>query len=140
MKINDLPSVNGYYEWEDQYATLTDHYPNYDARPVIGITGNFGDKGCELAEGYFSCIEAAGGVPLVIPVLTETSALMQILNRIDGLMLSGGGDLNPLLLEQDPSPGCTASIRAATAWNCCSRAWPTTASCPFWAFAAACRS
>ncbi|CDF22106.1 putative uncharacterized protein [Prevotella sp. CAG:617] len=104
MKINDLPSVNGYYEWEDQYATLTDHYPNYDARPVIGITGNFGDKGCELAEGYFSCIEAAGGVPLVIPVLTETSALMQILNRIDGLMLSGGGDLNPLLLEQDPSP------------------------------------
>ena len=44
MKINDLPSVNGYYEWEDQYATLTDHYPNYDARPVIGITATLATK------------------------------------------------------------------------------------------------
>ena len=36
-------------------------------RPVIGITGNFGDKGCELAQAYYQSVLQAGGIPLVIP-------------------------------------------------------------------------
>ena len=35
------------------YSRATDHFPNFEARPLIGIAGNFGDKGCELAEGYY---------------------------------------------------------------------------------------
>ena len=104
MKVNDLPSVNGFLEWEDHYAALTAHYPNYERRPLIGITGNFGSKGCELAEGYFSCVEAAGGVPVVIPPLDDTSSLLGLLESLDGLLLSGGGDINPLLLDADPIP------------------------------------
>ena len=41
------------------YRRATDHFPNFEARPLIGITGNFGDKGCELAEGYYESIVAA---------------------------------------------------------------------------------
>lgn len=74
-------------------------------RPVIGITGNFGDKGCELAQGYYKSILEAGGVPLVIPPYDDEVALCATLERVDGILLSGGGDINPLLLGEEPVPG-----------------------------------
>lgn len=73
-------------------------------RPIIGITGNFGDKGCELAEGYYRSVLEAGGVPVVIPPFEDEAAADRLLMGIDGLLLSGGGDINPLLLGEEPSP------------------------------------
>ena len=75
------------------------------ARPIIGITGNFGAKGCELAQGYYESVLQAGGIPLVLPPYTDTEALCQTLDRVDGILLSGGGDINPLLLGEEPIPG-----------------------------------
>ena len=75
------------------------------ARPIIGITGNFGTKGCELAEGYYQSVLQAGGIPLVLPPYTDEEALCQTLDRVDGILLSGGGDINPLLLGEEPIPG-----------------------------------
>ena len=86
------------------YNTLNDHFPNHTLRPVIGITANFGDKGAELAEGYFRSIEMAGGIPVVIPITENHIELAALLDRIDGLMLSGGADINPLYLGEDPIP------------------------------------
>ena len=75
------------------------------ARPIIGITGNFGAKGCELAEGYYQSVLQAGGIPLVLPPYTDAEALCQTLDKVDGILLSGGGDINPLLLGEEPIPG-----------------------------------
>ena len=75
------------------------------ARPIIGITGNFGSKGCELAQGYYESVLQAGGIPLVLPPYTDAEALCQTLDRVDGILLSGGGDINPLLLDEEPIPG-----------------------------------
>ena len=75
------------------------------ARPIIGITGNFGSKGCELAQGYYESVLQAGGIPLVLPPYTDAEALCQTLDRVDGILLSGGGDINPLLLGEEPIPG-----------------------------------
>ena len=75
------------------------------ARPIIGITGNYGAKGCELAQGYYESVLQAGGIPLVLPPYTDTEALCQTLDRVDGILLSGGGDINPLLLGEEPIPG-----------------------------------
>ena len=75
------------------------------ARPIIGITGNFGTKGCELAQGYYQSVLQAGGIPLVLPPYTDEEALCQTLDRVDGILLSGGGDINPLLLGEEPIPG-----------------------------------
>ena len=75
------------------------------ARPIIGITGNFGAKGCELAQGYYESVLQAGGIPLVLPPYTDAEALCQTLDRVDGILLSGGGDINPLLLGEEPIPG-----------------------------------
>ncbi len=73
-----------------------------DKRPIIAITGNYTDRNCTLAEGYYRSILLAGGIPLVIPPYEETDNLEELLDRIDGLMLSGGADINPLLLGEEP--------------------------------------
>ncbi len=74
-------------------------------RPIIGITGNFGAKGCELAQGYYQSVLQAGGIPMILPPYDDADALCQTLDRVDGLLLSGGGDINPLLLGEEPIPG-----------------------------------
>ena len=72
--------------------------------PLIGITGNFGDKGCELAEGYYRSVLRAGGTPVAIPPHNDREALLDMLDRLDGILFSGGGDINPLLLGEEPIP------------------------------------
>ena len=74
-------------------------------RPIIGITGNFGAKGCELAQGYYESVLQAGGIPMVLPPYDDAAALCQKLDKVDGILLSGGGDINPLLLGEEPVPG-----------------------------------
>lgn len=73
-------------------------------KPLIGITGNFGDKGCELAKGYYQSILEAGGSPVVIPPHSDAQALSALLDTVDGLLLSGGSDMNPLLVGEEPIP------------------------------------
>ena len=72
--------------------------------PLIGITGNFGEKGCELAEGYYLSVLKAGGTPIVIPPHYDKEALLDLLDDLDGIVFSGGGDINPLLLGEEPLP------------------------------------
>lgn len=74
-------------------------------RPIIGITGNFGTKGCELAQGYYESVLQARGIPMVLPPYDDATALCQTLDKVDGILLSGGGDINPLLLDEEPIPG-----------------------------------
>ena len=74
-------------------------------RPIIGITGNFGAKGCELAQAYYESVRQAGGIPMVLPPYDDATALCQTLDKVDGILLSGGGDINPLLLGEEPVPG-----------------------------------
>lgn len=74
-------------------------------RPVIGITGNFNEGQLKLLPGYFRSIEAAGGTPVVIPPRRKPDAsLISLIDRIDGLLLSGGADINPILMGEDPVP------------------------------------
>ena len=72
--------------------------------PLIGITGNFGEKGCELAQGYYISVLKAGGTPIVIPPHDDQKALLTLLDDLDGILFSGGGDINPLLLGEEPLP------------------------------------
>ena len=73
-------------------------------KPLIGITGNFGDKGCELAKGYYQSILEAGGSPVVVPPYGDAQALSALLDKLDGIVLSGGSDMNPLLVGEEPIP------------------------------------
>lgn len=91
------------FDMERNYRSVVSSFST-GRQPIIGITGNFGDKGCELAEGYFRSIELAGGIPMVIPPLQDTTQFTALLERIDGLLLSGGSDVNPLFTGEDPVP------------------------------------
>lgn len=91
-------------DFKANYRELTSSFPNHEVRPVIAISGNYGDKGCELADGYYRSVEAAGGIPLVIPPLTDHHALLGLLDRVDGILLSGGADINPLCVDEEPLP------------------------------------
>lgn len=90
------------YDWQSQlaekvYAT----FPESSPRPVIGITGNYGDLTCKLAEGYYKSVLKAGGIPIIIPPLANTDAIINTLDIIDGLILSGGGDYDPRYANEE---------------------------------------
>lgn len=86
------------------YRRITEEQLPRAERPLIGITGNFGERGSELAEGYYASVEAAGGVPLVIPPGLSPEAFCSLLDRLDGVLLSGGADVNPLFVGEEPIP------------------------------------
>lgn len=87
----------------DIYASC--FMPSYSKqRPVIGITGNYGEQTCKLGEGYYKQVLKAGGTPFILPPTTDKEALLSALNHIDALLLSGGADINPLYCGEEPSP------------------------------------
>ncbi len=92
------------FDWKGRYEALHDYFPSTYYTPVIGITGNFGEKGCELAEGYYESILRAGATPVVLPPTEDADALCTMLDSIDALVLSGGGDINPLFAGEEPVP------------------------------------
>ena len=67
------------------------------ALPIIGITtyGRNEDNHFTLPAEYIEAIRNAGGLPW--PIMHGEPRLREILEHIDGLILAGGGDLNPLL-------------------------------------------
>lgn len=74
------------------------------SRPIIGITTNLGSKGAELAQGYWQSVRRAGGTPLLLPPTDDPEELLSQVEQLDGLLLSGGGDINPLLCGEEPIP------------------------------------
>lgn len=83
----------------DVYA----HFPEAEKRPVVGITGNYEDLTCKLGQGYYQSVVEAGGVPVVIPPVADKHVIVNTLEHIDALILSGGGDINPLWAGEEPS-------------------------------------
>lgn len=70
--------------------------------PVIGISGNFRDGNCMLAKAYYQSVLEAGGVPVIIPPFDSEGALSSLLDTIDGLVFSGGADIDPDYFGQEP--------------------------------------
>ena len=92
------------FDWKGRLEGVYGTFPEAQSRPVIGITANYNDGNSMLADGYYKKVVAAGGVPLLIPPLDDTDAIINTLDRIDALILSGGGDYNPLFCGEEPSP------------------------------------
>lgn len=86
-------------------ADMHQTFPVAQHRPVIGITGNYGELTCKLGEGYYKQVVAAGGVPVIVPPVADKAVLANTLDRIDALLLSGGADINPLYQGEEPETG-----------------------------------
>ena len=92
------------FDWQSQLATIYASFPEAQRRPIIGITGNYDEHTCKLADGYYRSVQKAGGVPVIIPPLSDTDSIINTLEHIDGLLLSGGADYNPLYANEEPIP------------------------------------
>jgi len=90
------------FDWQSQLTKAYTTFPEAPYKPVIGITGNYGELTCKLGEGYYKSILKAGGVPVIIPPLSDTDSIINTLEHIDGLLLSGGADFNPLYAGEEP--------------------------------------
>jgi putative glutamine amidotransferase len=79
-------------------------------RPVIGITASidrhspvFGET-YALTRKYAEGVRQAGGVPLIVPHNLDEDSLRVVLDRLDGIVLSGGGDIDPALFGEELHP------------------------------------
>ena len=69
-------------------------------KPLIGVT-TFRDKSAygtpqfSVTEAYVSALVDAGASALMVPLAMPAEALDEIINRLDGLLFSGGGDIHP---------------------------------------------
>ncbi len=71
--------------------------------PMIGLTADFDDAGAAakdrryfLHERYAAAVEAGGGVPLILPYVETPEGVARLLERLDGLIVTGGNfDIDP---------------------------------------------
>lgn len=78
-------------------------------KPLIGITSSYiknqaGSLVCQLGQVYIDAIVHSGGIPLVIPVGISPEDLPALLDRLDGILLSGGGDIALERFDGTPHP------------------------------------
>lgn len=79
-------------------------FPEGHKQPVIGLTSNYNDSNEMLAKAYYEQVIRAGATPLLIPPTTDRNVIVGVLDHIDGLLLTGGADVNPLWVGEEPSP------------------------------------
>ncbi len=77
--------------------------------PLIGIpcrhdtSNNYAKELVNVqSETYLSAISQAGGIPLLIPLNLERAALRTLYDLAAGILLTGGGDIDPALYGQEP--------------------------------------
>lgn len=91
-------------------------------KPVIGITCN-----TLLAEGtvlpgmirafantdYIDAVTKAGGIPILLPPVASPAVISEQVAAVDGLIMSGGPDVDPQLYGEEPLEklGCVNHVR-----------------------------
>lgn len=94
------PSLEALYREVDNYLPAKESLQP----PRIGISANRKDGLSCIAETYIQSVLMAGGAPVLIPVITDIEALTAIVGGLDGLLMSGGADINPLFVSEEPIP------------------------------------
>lgn len=84
-------------------------------KPLIGITCSMGlgiysmnmenlpQEQHRMNDTYVKAVLQAGGIPVVIPAYEDHSLVKALVDRLDGVLLSGGGDLDPALYGRRPN-------------------------------------
>jgi putative glutamine amidotransferase len=78
------------------------------ARPLIGVTASTGPsrsgERASLGAAYLLAVQGAGGVPILLPPQLDSESLRALGAQLDGLILTGGGDINPSRYGEEPHP------------------------------------
>ena len=79
------------------------------SKPIIGITTFHTDSQrgyiyISVTKAYVDAVVRAGAIPLLIPLgLTQTD-LAELLQKVDGVLFTGGGDIDPARFQGLPHP------------------------------------
>jgi len=77
-------------------------------RPLIGVTTSvtFGrsPERAYVNAAYVRAVEQAGGVPVLLPPHLTPETVETLWRKLDGLLLTGGGDVDPARFGQAPDP------------------------------------
>jgi len=78
------------------------------AAPLIGVTtsisvGAYPER-AYVNTAYLRAVQRAGGVPVLLPPTLDASALDALCSRLSGLLLTGGGDLDPARFGEPRHP------------------------------------
>lgn len=79
-------------------------------RPVIGVTPLYDDEreSIWMLPGYVDAVKACGGLPIVLPFAPAEADVAQMVDMCDGLLFTGGHDVNPAMYEEKRLPECGA--------------------------------
>ncbi len=86
------------------------------SRPVIGITiDQHSEAGkYESPADYSKGVELAGGLPVLLPYQSDLALIPAYVDLLDGILFTGGDDLDPARLRTSPaSEGRSHRSRAA---------------------------
>jgi putative glutamine amidotransferase len=70
-------------------------------KPLVGLNADYRPSRKEgpalsyVTAGYYNCIQAAGGIPVILPPLESDEDLDKVLDMFQAFVLVGGGDLDP---------------------------------------------
>lgn len=78
----------------------------------IGVSGSIivddggmfpGYERSYVNDDYIKSVIKAGGIPVIIPLIKSEKDIKEQLDMVDGIIISGGHDVNPLLYGEEPS-------------------------------------
>lgn len=72
------------------------------ARPRIGITTSYQNGRQFIDHAYIQAVEAAGGLPLIVPMLQTEDAVHELVSMLDGLVITGGPGITTGLIGELP--------------------------------------
>lgn len=70
--------------------------------PVIGVTTFISSDGLRLPENYSIAISGEKGVPVILAKVEDETLIRKQIESIDGLLLSGGDDVEPKFFGENP--------------------------------------
>lgn len=76
-------------------------------RPLVGMTMTYRrhEESWSISRDNSKAVWAAGGLPLALPWHHEGKGIQAYAERLDGLLLTGGNDIDPHLFGEEPIPG-----------------------------------
>lgn len=81
---------------------------NYSTNENLGIITRLGFAGQDwhlVAGDYIRAVERGGGIPVIIPILEDGQNVEAIVKKIDGIIFTGGSDIDPQYYGELPQYG-----------------------------------
>ena len=85
---------------------------------LIGIVPSWvEEKKITINQDYVEAVLRAGGTPVLFPVTDDREQLSALLDRVDGLLLTGGPDVDPAEYGEKRKPCCARQPKVTTIFH-----------------------